>query len=108
MKERRAILTNPDEDFGSEWASPDECVWLSPAFLTIRPSLSRQNMYRHNPHVVDLFIKVLNISNAGCTDFINQLGLLSTQGFPNADVNAIYKCIRDEIREKRAESKDVL
>jgi hypothetical protein len=92
------VLVFVQTSTGNHWKRPSECVWGAPPFLRCRSALKDQYSLC-KVELLNFLQKMLSIDDAGVTEFIEDLEILSsTNDHSLQDVSLLYKHIELQYR----------
>ena len=73
------------------WVSLNDCIWQAPEYLTVRHQLSSTALYGNNQNLRVLFTKILKVTDAKWSDYVDQLKSWVQMG-STEDVNIDIYC----------------
>ena len=98
----KAVYVPTDGSRKAQWVMPKECVWEAPKFLDVKYSLAAAGRYRDSSRLEHLFKSILEIHNAGWSEYLLQVIDEKQRDEPHVELSTIYSHILGECSDEQS------
>lgn len=98
----RAVYVPMNGSSNFQWTTPKKCVWEAPKFLDVRHSLATVRRYRDSSRLKCLFNVILEIHNAGCSEYLRQVVYEKRCREPRVELSTVYTHILEETPDEQS------
>ena len=92
----KAVYVPTNGSRASQWTTPEMCVWEAPKFLNRRHSLATARCYRDSSRLKRLFNAILEVHNAGCSEYLLQIVHEKRRREPHIELSTVHTHILEE------------